>query len=49
MIDAMPSTVKKAIMTSVRETDPLNGQASRTRPAAIPATAEISDHQNPAA
>ncbi len=49
MIEAMPSITKNAISTSVSDTVPLSGENKRTRPAAMPISAEINDHQNPGA
>ena len=49
MIEAMPSTTKNAIKTSVSEMLPLTGQISNTTPAAIATIAEMSDHQKPGA
>src|SRR5216684_3204200 len=49
MIEATPSMTKNTISSRVSETAPLIGQPSSTMPAAIPSTAETSDHQNPGA
>ena len=49
MMLATPSTTKKTIKTSVSDSAPVIGWASKTRPAPMAMTAETSDHQNPGA
>ena len=49
MMVTMPSIAKNTISSKVSDTAPLTGHPSRTMPAAIASTADISDHQKPGA
>ena len=49
MIEAMPSTTKKAISTNVSETAPVTGRASSMPPTRMASAADTSDHQKPGA
>ena len=47
MIEAMPSNTRKTDSTSVRDTVPESGRASKMTPAAMATSADRSDHPKP--